>query len=183
MNGAGQARLLDGDALAARLRAEMKTEVAGLKSRGIQPKMVTVLVGDNPDSAFYIGRKHADCVELGIASDDIRLPGTTSEAELMALIADINADPAVQGVMVQLPLPEPLDDDAVSAAVLPEKDIDGLHPENLGRLLAGNPALMPCTPAGILALLRAHDVPLAGRNVTIVGAACWWAARWRCCCR
>ncbi|QIZ82426.1 bifunctional 5,10-methylenetetrahydrofolate dehydrogenase/5,10-methenyltetrahydrofolate cyclohydrolase [Thalassovita gelatinovora] len=164
-----QARILDGDALAARLRENMKTEVAGLKSRGIQPKLVTILVGDNPDSATYIGRKHADCTELGIDSVDIRLQETTTEVELMALVADFNADPAVQGLMVQIPLPEHLDDDAVKAAVLPEKDIDGLHPENLGRLLAGNPGLISCTPDAILTLLRAYDVPLAGRNVTIVG--------------
>jgi len=166
---AGMAKVMDGDIVAAGLRADLARAAAMLRARGVVPKMATVLVGENPASLSYIGRKHADCAEVGIETQDIRLPASTSAEDLMAEIARLNADPAVHGFMVQLPLPEGLDGDAALAAVSPAKDIDGLHPENLGRLLAGHPGLLPCTPAGILALLRAHDVPLAGRDVAIVG--------------
>lgn len=160
---------MDGSELAAELRADLAWAAAELRARGVVPKMATVLVGEDPASLSYVGRKHADCVEVGIETQDIRLPAETSEAVLMAEIDRLNADPAVHGFMVQLPLPEGLDGDAALAAVSPAKDIDGLHPENLGRLLAGHPGLLPCTPAGVLALLRAHEVPLAGRDVAIVG--------------
>lgn len=164
-----KAKLLDGEALAARLRREMAGQASALRARGIVPKLATVLVGENPASAAYIGRKHADCVEVGIETLDIRLPADTGEAALREQVAALNADPLVHGLMVQLPLPDHLDDAAMLAAVLPAKDIDGLHPENLGRLLAGQPGLMPCTPAAILKLLQENDVPLAGRRVAIVG--------------
>lgn len=164
------AQLLDGDALAARLRTQMTQEVAGLKARGVQPRLVTVLVGDAADSAAYIARKHADCAELGILSYDMRLPATVSQDDLMTVVAGLNVDPAVHGFMVQLPLPPGLNEAAVMAAVSPAKDIDGLHPENLGRLLAGErDGMTACTPAAVLALLTAYDVPLAGRRVAIVG--------------
>ena len=161
--------LLDGERLARRLRNAMRGEVERLVARGIAPKLVTVLVGDDPASASYIARKHADCTEVGIAVGDIRLPSDISAAELLAEIAALNADPAVHGFMVQLPLPEHLDGGAMLEAVSPTKDIDGLHPINLGRLVAGRPALLPCTPSAVLALLRAHDVPLDGANVAIIG--------------
>lgn len=164
-----KAKLLDGEALAARLRREMAGQASALLARGIVPKLATVLVGENSASASYIGRKHADCVEVGIETLDIRLPVDTNEAALREQVAALNADPLVHGLMVQLPLPDHLDDAAMLAAVSPAKDIDGLHPENLGRLLAGQPGLMPCTPAAILKLLQANDVPLSGRRVAIVG--------------
>ncbi|GLQ10102.1 bifunctional protein FolD [Devosia yakushimensis] len=164
-----QAILLDGDALAARLRSEMKTDAAQLIARGIQPKMATVLVGDDPASASYIARKHADCAEIGIVVEDIRLPATIGPADLLAQIAALNADPSVHGFMVQLPLPSGLDEATMLEAIHPDKDIDGLHPLNLGRLLAGRPGLLPCTPAAILTLLQAHDINLAGADVTIIG--------------
>ncbi|MBD8651355.1 bifunctional methylenetetrahydrofolate dehydrogenase/methenyltetrahydrofolate cyclohydrolase [Rhizobium sp. CFBP 13726] len=163
------ATLLDGEALAARLRREMAAEVAGLRARGIAPKMVTVLVGDDPASATYIGRKHADCAEVGIEAIDLRLPSDTTTEALLERIAAVNADPAIYGQMVQLPLPPDIDETKVMTAVSPAKDIDGLHPQNLGLLLAGKPGLLPCTPAAILALLQGNAVPLAGRRVAIIG--------------
>jgi len=163
------AERLDGDVLAARLRQDLKARVAGLRARGVVPAMATVLVGDNPASLSYVGRKHADCAEIGIAARDIRLPATTDRQELLAGIARLNADPAIQGFLVQLPLPAGLDEAEALEAVDPGKDMDGLHPVNLGRLLAGRPGLLPCTPAGVLALLNHHDVPLAGRHVVVIG--------------
>lgn len=165
----GQAILLDGDALAARLRGEMKADAARLVARGIQPKMATLLVGDDPASASYIARKHADCAEIGIAVADIRLPADIGADELLARIAALNADPAVHGFMVQLPLPAGLDEAAMVEAIHPDKDIDGLHPINLGRLLADRSGFLPCTPAAILTLLQAHDIKLAGADVAIIG--------------
>ena len=163
------ATLLDGDALAAVLRRQMTLRAAHLRRAGITPCMATVLVGDNPASASYIGRKHADCAEIGIEARDIRLPATTPMPDLLAQVAGLNADLTVHGLMVQLPLPDGLDDDTALAAVSPAKDIDGLHPENLGRLLAGRPGLLPCTPHAILQLLRHHAVPLAGARVAVIG--------------
>ncbi|UXN69958.1 bifunctional 5,10-methylenetetrahydrofolate dehydrogenase/5,10-methenyltetrahydrofolate cyclohydrolase [Devosia neptuniae] len=164
-----QAILLDGDQLAERLRGEMKADAAQLKARGIQPKMATVLVGDDPASASYVARKHADCAQIGIAVEDMRLPATIAADELLAVIAALNADASVHGFMVQLPLPAGLDGAAMLEAVRPDKDIDGLHPINLGRLLGGQPGILPCTPAAILTLLRAYDIPLAGAEVAIIG--------------
>ncbi len=164
-----QAILLDGDRLAERLRDEMKADAALLMARGIQPKMATVLVGDDPASASYVARKHADCAEIGIAVEDRRLPATITSDELLAAIAALNADPSVHGFMVQLPLPAGIDEAAMLEAVRPDKDIDGLHPINLGRLLAGQPGILPCTPAAILTLLQACDIPLAGAEVAIIG--------------
>jgi methylenetetrahydrofolate dehydrogenase (NADP+)/methenyltetrahydrofolate cyclohydrolase len=169
MPAGGGAVLLDGDALAARMREALAARAAALAARGVVARMATVLVGGDPASAAYIGRKHADCAAVGIASDDIRLPGDIGQAALLAEVARLNADPGLHGLLVQLPLPGGLDGAAVTAAVLPARDIDGLHPVNLGRLLAGQPGIRPCTPLGILHLLRAHGVDLAGRRVAILG--------------
>ena len=168
------ATLLDGDALAEGLRRQMTARAAQLRRHGITPCMATVLVGENAASASYIGRKHADCAEIGIEARDIRLPADTSMPGLLDQVAALNADASVHGLMVQLPLPRALDDDAALAAVSPAKDIDGLHPENLGRLLAGAPdllttGLLPCTPHAILQLLRHHAVPLSGARVAVIG--------------
>lgn len=158
--------LLDGDALAATLRRDMAATVARLPR---PPRMATVLVGDNPASRSYTARKHADCAELGIAADLIALPADTPPAALLATVARLNADPAVDGFFVQFPLPDGHDELAVAAAIAPVKDIDGLHPVTLGRLLTGQPGLIPCTPAAVLALLQGYGVPLAGRHVVVVG--------------
>lgn len=157
---------LDGDALAATLRRDMAATVARLPR---PPRMATVLVGDNPASRSYIARKHADCAELGIRADLVALPADTPAADLLATVARLNADPAVDGFFVQFPLPAGHDERAVAAAIAPDKDIDGLHPVNLGRMVAAMPGPLPCTPAAVLALLHGYDVPLAGRHVVIVG--------------
>lgn len=164
----GAGVVLDGDALAAVLRRRMAQDLA---ASGLRPRMVTVLVGENPASRAYIARKHGDCAELGIEADLRALPETVGQEGLLAEVARLNADPAVDGFFVQFPLPEGHDYDerAVAAAILPRKDIDGLSPENLGRLVAGTEGLPPCTPAAVLALLRHHGVPLEGRHVVIVG--------------
>lgn len=164
-----EAILLDGDNLASEIRARLSDEVAALKARGVMPCLATILVGNNPASQSYVARKHADCQALGIEAREIRLPAESSADVLDRAIAALNHDPAVHGFLVQLPLPDALDDAHFVARINPRKDIDGLHPENLGRLVGGAPFLLPCTPAGILALLRHYDVPLAGRKVVIIG--------------
>lgn len=139
--------LLDGDALAGQRFKELADRTGALVARGVAPRLATVLVGDDTASQSYIDRKHQTCASLGIASDDIRLPGTISEVELLETVALLNADPAVHGVLVQLPLPAHIDEIRVGEAISPSKDVDGLHPVNLGRLLgrcAGPAALHPC---------------------------------------
>jgi len=128
-----------------------------------------VLVGDDPASESYVARKHADCEETAIVSQTVRLPADVPQDELLRTVARLNSDVSVQGFIVQLPLPRGLDAAAAITAMDPAKDIDGLHPVSLGRMLAGDPGLRPCTPQGIIALLRAYDIPLAGRRVTIIG--------------
>jgi methylenetetrahydrofolate dehydrogenase (NADP+)/methenyltetrahydrofolate cyclohydrolase len=163
------ARLLDGEALAAKVRAEVTDRVARLRSEGIQPGLGTVLVGDDPASSRYVAMKHEDCEEVGIFSVHAHLPADAGQAELLAVIERFNADPAVSAYLVQIPLPDGYDEEAALFAVDPAKDADGLHPINLGRLLMGSPGPLPCTPAGILELLHAYDVEVQGKNVVIVG--------------
>lgn len=161
--------LLDGDALAAIRLSEMATRVAILADAGIQPHLTTVLVGQDPASLSYLARKHSDCEKARIGSDAIVLDAATSQADLMALIARLNADATRHGVLVQLPLPDHIETDIVVAAVDPAKDVDGFHPMNLGRLLWDSTGTLPCTPAGILDLLQANAVPLYGQRVVILG--------------
>lgn len=161
--------ILDGDSLARDIRAGLALRVAALRHRGVVPHFATILVGNDPASEAYVARKHADCRETGIASTQVRLAVDAPAQELERRIADTNDDPAVHGFLVQLPLPPHLDDGRFLPLVAPSKDVDGLHPLNLGGLLSGKPSVLPCTPAGVLALLRRHDVPLAGRKVAIVG--------------
>jgi len=163
------ATLLDGESLAARVRAELADRVARLRAEGIAPGLGTILVGHDAASARYVAMKHEDCAEVGIASVGEHLPADASQAELDAVITRFNADPAVHAYLVQLPLPAGLDEEAALLAVDPAKDVDGLHPVNLGRLVMGAPGPLPCTPAGIVELLHAYDVPVEGRHVVIVG--------------
>ncbi len=156
------------DLAASRLR-EVAARVSELRRKGVRPHLTTVLVGAHPASEAYLARKHADCASVGIASEAMVLDAGTGQADLLALIARLNADPARHGLLVQLPLPDHLDSDAIIAAVDPAKDVDGFHPVNLGRLLWGSDGILPCTPAGILDLLLARQVPLAGRKVVILG--------------
>lgn len=157
---------MDGKALAARVRAEVAREVAEL---GRPAGLATVLVGDDPASAIYVRRKQEACREVGIEAFDHSLPAETSEEELVALVRGLNADERVTGVLVQLPLPDHVDPDRVIREVAPVKDVDGFHPANAGLLAVGRPAFVAATPAGILELLRAYDVPLAGARATVVG--------------
>ncbi|MFA7323428.1 MAG: bifunctional methylenetetrahydrofolate dehydrogenase/methenyltetrahydrofolate cyclohydrolase [Candidatus Nanopelagicales bacterium] len=163
------AQILDGKATAARIKGELRTRVDALRARGIIPGLGTVLVGDDPGSHAYVGGKHKDCQEVGIASIRIDLPTDTSQADLDAEILRLNADPNVTGYIVQLPLPKHLDTNRVLELMDPLKDADGLHPMNLGRLVLGVEAPLPCTPRGIVELLRTYSVPLEGAHVVVVG--------------
>ena len=163
------AHILDGKALAATIKAELKERIAALAERGITPGLGTVLVGDDPGSHSYVAGKHRDCQQVGIASIEVQLPASTSAEELRAEIERLNADPACTGFIVQLPLPGALDDNWALELVDPAKDADGLHPINLGRLVLSEPAPLPCTPRGIVELLRRNGVPLAGAEVCVLG--------------
>lgn len=161
--------ILDSADLAAARLSQVAARVSALVERGIRPHLTTVLVGSDPASESYLKRKHADCEAAGIASEAIVLDAHTGQADLLTLIARLNADRDRHGILVQLPLPGHLDSDMIVAAVDPAKDVDGFHPVNLGRLLWGSEGILPCTPAGILDLLQSFGVPLAGRRVVILG--------------
>jgi methylenetetrahydrofolate dehydrogenase (NADP+)/methenyltetrahydrofolate cyclohydrolase len=163
------ARVLDGEALATRIREQLSERVRELKGEGVQPGLGTILVGDDAPSARYVEMKHQDSAEIGIASVHEHLPATVSEEELHATIARFNADPEVDAYLVQIPLPGGLDEEAALLAVDPDKDVDGLHPVNLGKLVMGADGPISCTPAGIQELLVANDVPIEGRHVVIIG--------------
>jgi methylenetetrahydrofolate dehydrogenase (NADP+)/methenyltetrahydrofolate cyclohydrolase len=163
------ARILDGKALAESIKADLKDRVSALAARGIIPGLGTVLVGDDPSSRSYVAGKHRDCAQVGIASIQVELPDTTSQDQLASVIAELNADPACTGYIVQLPLPGSLDGNTALALVDPEKDADGLHPINLGRLVLGVPGPLPCTPRGIVELLGRNGIELNGAEVCIIG--------------
>lgn len=163
------AQTLDGKVFAARLRARIATQVAELAPRGIVPGLAVVLVGEDPASQVYVRSKGRMTREVGMTSFEHRLPDTTDQATLLALIDRLNADPAVNGILVQLPLPKGLDEAAVINAILPEKDVDGFHILNVGRLATGQKAMVPCTPLGCLMLLRDHLGSLSGRNAVVIG--------------
>jgi methylenetetrahydrofolate dehydrogenase (NADP+)/methenyltetrahydrofolate cyclohydrolase len=160
---------LDGKATAAEVKAELRVRVAALVAAGRRPGLGTVLVGDDPGSRAYVGGKHRDCAEVGIASIRVDLPATASQAEVLEVVAELNADPACTGYIVQLPLPAGLDAAAVLEKMDPRCDADGLHPVNLGRLVLGSPAPLPCTPRGIVELLRRYEVPIDGAEVVVIG--------------
>jgi len=161
--------VLDGEALAARIRGELSERVAELKAAGVIPGLGTILVGDDAPSARYVAMKHQDCAQVGIVSVHEELPGDVTQQHLESVIRSLSANPAVDALLVQLPLPGDLDEERALLAVDPDKDVDGLHPVNLGRLVMGAPGPLPCTPAGIVELLAAYDVPVSGRHVVIIG--------------
>jgi len=163
------AKILDGKKMSAEIRTAIKEKVVLLKEKGIVPGLAVILVGDNPASKVYVGQKEKGCLEAGFASFLHRMPETTSQEELLALIDKLNADKTVHGILVQLPLPRQIDPDTVLAAIRPEKDVDGFHPVNIGRLVAGLPASEPCTPKGILRLLKSTGIPLAGKEAVVIG--------------
>ena len=163
------AKILDGKAAASAIKSELRERVAVLRERGMIPGLGTILVGNDPGSQWYVAGKHRDCAEVGIKSLRIDLPETASQAEVEAAVDQLNDDPTCTGYIVQLPLPEGLDENAVIGRIDPAKDADGLHPTNLGWLVLGKEAPLPCTPNGIVELLRRNDIPIAGQHVVIVG--------------
>ena len=163
------AAIIDGKAVSARLRQEMKGEVAALQAKGITPGLAVVLVGEDPASQVYVRNKIRACEELGIRSQDHRLPADTTQERLLELIGELNGDPAVHGILVQLPLPKQISDQAVIAAIDPKKDVDAFHPQNVGKIVQGNYDFLPCTPAGVMALLRSTGVPVAGKECVVIG--------------
>lgn len=163
------ATVLDGTATLKAILAELSGRVQALVATGRQPGLGTVLVGDDPGSAAYVRGKHRDCAAIGICSLARTLPQTATQAEVEAVVEELNADPACTGYLVQLPLPPGISAVEVLERVDPVKDADGLHPSNLGRLVLGHPAPLPCTPRGIVELLRRYDIPLPGANVCVIG--------------
>ena len=163
------AQILDGKALATKIKAELAADVVELKKLGRTPGLGTVLVGDDPGSHSYVGGKHRDCHEVGINSIRVDLPETASEADVLAAIADLNSSKECTGYIVQLPLPRGINSQRVLEAIDPDKDADGLHPLNLGRLVSGERAPLPCTPHGIVELLRHYNVPIDGAEITVIG--------------
>lgn len=163
------AQRLDGTATAAAIKDELKTRVAALRERGVVPGLGTVLVGDDPGSRWYVGGKHKDCAEVGIESIRVDLPATATQEEIEGHIAALNADPACTGYIVQLPLPKGIEENRILGLIDPAKDADGLHPTNLGWLVLGTEAPLPCTPFGIVEILRRHGVEIGGAEVVVVG--------------
>lgn len=162
-------RILDGRKVGAQIQQEVAAEVRELKSRGITPGLATVLVGEHPASQVYVRSKVRTCQELGMRSEPVHLPASTTTGQLLEVIERLNRDPEIDGILVQLPLPPKIDSEAVLSAVLPEKDVDGFHPVNLGRLVTGRFTLAPCTPMGILELLKREEIPLQGAEAVVVG--------------
>ena len=163
------AQILDGKSLAAQLRGGAKDQVARLAQRGIRPGLAVILAGEDPASRAYVRNKVRACEETGVRSSLFEYPSSASESELLDRVAGLNADPAVHGILVQLPLPKAVDALRVLRAVSPSKDVDGFHDANLGALLAGKPRFVPCTPAGVMRLLEHAAVPLAGRRAVVIG--------------
>lgn len=163
------AKIIDGKAVSAAIRQELKAKVAELAARGHQPGLAVILVGDNSASQVYVRNKIRGCAEAGIRSIEKRLPAETTEAELLALIGELNRDPEVDGILVQLPLPEHISNIKVIDAISPEKDVDGFHVESAGRLLVGRRGFRPCTPYGIMKLLETTGVEIEGKRAVIIG--------------
>ncbi len=161
--------IIDGKAVARDIRAEIKEKVASLTARGIVPGLAVVLVGEDPASVSYVTAKEKACAENGLASFERRLPASTSQDELLAVVRAFNADPAVHGILVQLPVPKHIDERAVIAAIAPEKDVDGFTPINVGRMVLDEPCYLPCTPAGVIELIRRSGVKTEGARAVVVG--------------
>ena len=163
------ARILDGKVIAQEMREELTRDVASLKTRGVVPGLGVLLVGDNPASRSYVTGKEKACGEVGIFSSEILLPATASRQEILDVVHRFNEDPKIHGILVQLPLPDTSMEQAVIAAIRPEKDVDGFHPVSVGRMMLGLPAFLPCTPHGVLQILKRSGIKIAGSHVVIVG--------------
>ena len=163
------AEIIDGKQISQDIREELKTEVAALREKGVIPGLGVILVGDDPASRSYVTAKEKACAAIGMHSDDNRLPADTSQDELMALVHRMNEDPEIHGILVQLPLPDHLDESEVLLAIDPDKDVDGFHPMNVGRMVVGEKAYLPCTPHGVLQLLKRSKVDVSGAHAVVVG--------------
>jgi methylenetetrahydrofolate dehydrogenase (NADP+)/methenyltetrahydrofolate cyclohydrolase len=162
-------KIIDGKAIAARMRQDIADETAKLNSRGVIPGLAVVLVGDDPASRVYVSMKEKACEQTGIFSREHKLPVETTEAQLLTLIDELNNDERIDGILVQLPLPEQINESKVLEAISPSKDVDGFHPYNVGRLVTGNPLFRPCTPYGVMKMLEVSEVNLNGKEVVVVG--------------
>ncbi len=164
------AKIISGKEIAAQVRSELKREIEELKARaGVTPGLTVVLVGENPASLVYVRNKVKACEEVGIRSTQHKLPDTTTQAELLGLIRDLNASKDVHGILVQLPLPKQIDEEVILEEISPSKDVDGFHPYNMGRLMIGNPLLQPCTPFGVMRLIDSTGIDLSGKEAVVVG--------------
>ena len=163
------AKIIDGKAVAAQCRAELKIQVEALKAEGITPGLAVVLVGEDPASQVYVRNKHKACEELGIHSEQYTLPENTGREELLALIAELNGRKEIDGILVQLPLPAQIDEKAVIDVIPPEKDVDGFSPVNVGRMQIGEPCYLPCTPAGCIRMIESTGIDIGGKNAVVIG--------------
>ena len=163
------AQIIDGKAISARIKGELKQEVSALKEKGIQPGLAVVIVGSDPASRFYVDLKKKDCEELGILSREYALPEETTEEELLELIDELNWDSSINGILVQLPVPEQIDENKIIAAISPEKDVDAFHAANVGKIMIGTYNFLPCTPAGCMELIASTGVDITGKSCVVVG--------------
>lgn len=163
------AQIMDGKKISDEIRGEIRAEVERLAGQGIRPGLVVILVGDDPASQVYVRNKAKACEQLGYHSEVIRMPAETSQEELMEKIAKYNADPAIHGILVQLPLPAHLDEKPVLDAISPEKDVDGFHPINVGKMMIGEDALLPCTPSGVIEMIKRSGISIAGKHAVVIG--------------
>ena len=163
------AMLIDGKKIAAETRAEIAAAVAEQKAAGVTPGLAVIIVGENPASQVYVRNKHKACGEVGMYSEVIEMPGDTTEETLLAKIAELNADDTIDGILVQLPLPKHIDEEKVINAIRPDKDVDAFHPVNTGKIMIGNPDFLPCTPAGVMVMLKKTGIDITGKNCVVVG--------------
>ena len=176
------ATIIDGKALAAATKAEAAEKVKELKAQGINPCLAVILVGENPASQVYVRGKINDCAQCGIESRSINLPADTTQETLLAEVKKLAADPAVHGILVQLPLPAQIDEKAVIDAIPPEKDVDGFSPVNVGRMQIGEPCYLPCTPAGCIRMIESTGIDIGAKTLWSSAAPTSWASLRRCCC-
>ena len=163
------AKLIDGKAVSASVRAQVAQEVQELKSKGLHPGLAVVIVGDDPASRTYVNNKKKACAETGIYSEEYALPATTTQEELLSLVRSLNEKPEIHGILVQSPLPKGLDEEAVIEEINPQKDVDAFQPQNVGRIMIGNFHFLPCTPAGVIELIRSQGIEIAGKRCVVIG--------------
>ena len=163
------AQIIDGKKIAADTRAEIAAQVAEQKAAGVTPGLAVIIVGENPASQVYVRNKHKACGEVGMYSEVIEMPGDTTEETLLAKIAELNDADNIDGILVQLPLPKHIDEEKVINAIRPDKDVDAFHPVNTGKIMIGNPDFLPCTPAGVMVMLKKSGIDITGKNCVVVG--------------